>query len=939
MKKSFLFFLFGIFSLAATVAQTTIKGSVVDGTSDEPIPGVTITIEGSDLTEQTDVKGEFSFTSGVPLGEQVLVIEKIGYLTKRYPIVVNEGKTVDIRDMSIDVDVSNSLDKFTITLTDDELNDDTGGSDNISGLLQSSQDVFQNTAAFEFSSSFFKVRGLDSENGTVLMNGIEMNKEYDGRPQWSDWGGLNDVVRNQELATGLSPSNFAFGGLLGTTNINTRASQYKKGGRFTYSSSDRSYTNRVIGSYSTGLIDGGWAVTAAAGRRWGNEGFQDATFYDGNSFFISIEKKINEKQSINFTSIYAPNRRGKSSPNTQEVYDLKGIQYNEYWGYYDGEKRNSRVKEVNEPILMLNHYWDLNSKTTINTNIGYQFGKIGNSRLDYNGKRLNSDGVAVGGGSNPSPTYYQKLPSYALADPNGPNYSQAYENEQEFLTDGQIDWNSLYQTNLENTGNYSTYIEYEDRTDDKQLTANSIITSDITDNITINGSINYSKLKSENFAEVTDLLGGNGYLNVDSFNGFQFDVQNPNRVAVKGDRFRYNYNLFSDVITGFAQGQFKYKKIDFFVAGSFTNTKYQREGLYQNGAYANNSLGKGRELTFNGIGAKGGFTYKLTGKHLFNVNAAYITKAPSLRNTYSNSRENQSVVGDNTGIDITEEKITSIDASYIFRSPIVKAKLTGYYTKSEDANEISFYYADGIGGDNTAFVQEILQGVSKRNIGGEFGIEAQVTPTIKLKGVASVGQSTYDNNPNLYLTSSDFSSLNSNSGQTEGVETNIGFNGPAYLKDYRIAGGPQTAYSVGFEYRDPDYWWFGATANFFDKTYVDISPLTRTSNFYQDSDGLPFGDYDPDLARQLLKQEKFDNYMVVNIVGGKSWKIDDYFIGFFASVSNLLDKTYKTGGFEQGRNANFRQLRDDNQNDTPVFGSKYWYGRGATYFVNVYFRF
>jgi hypothetical protein len=189
-----------------------------------------------------------------------------------------------------------------------------------------------------------------------------------------------------------------------------------------------------------------------------------------------------------------------------------------------------------------------------------------------------------------------------------------------------------------------------------------------------------------------------------------------------------------------------------------------------------------------------------------------------------------------------------------------------------------------------------------------------------------LGQYTYANNPNLYLTSSDF-------------ETGRQDFGKASLKDYKLAGGPQTALSAGFEYRDPDYWWVGATANFFDNTYVDISPLTRTKNFYQDSDGLPFNDYDETVARQLLRQEKFDNYMTVNLVGGKSWKIDDYFVGFFASVNNLLDEVYKTGGFEQGRNANYRQLRDDTSNDTPVFGSKYWYGRGTSYFVNVYFRF
>jgi len=922
MKKKLVIFLLGIFSSIAMLAQQTlIKGSVKDAITNEPIVEAMITIEETQQSTTTDVLGEFTFSSNVPLGEQVLSVYKIGYITKRYPIVVNQGRTVNINDMTLEVDESSVSDLFTITLSDDELNDDTGGADNISGLLSSSQDVFQRTAAFEFSPSFFNVRGLDSDNGKVLINGIEMNKLFNGRPQWSNWGGLNDVVRNQELTAGLAPSNYTFGGILGTTNINTRASSYREGGQLTYSSSDRSYTNRLMASYSSGLIEDDWAFTIMIARRWGNEGFQDATLYDASSLFASIEKKINDKHSINFTSIYAPNRRGKSSPNTQEVYDLRGIKYNEYWGWQEGEKRNSRIKEVIEPILMLNHYWDISSKTSLNTNVAYQFGSVGNSRLDYNGQRLNDDGIPIGGGSNPSPSYYQKLPSYWLTPAAGPNYEKAYLSEQEFLNDGQIDWINMYQTNLENVGNYSTYALYEDRNDDKQFTANTIMTTYLKDNISLNATVNYSSLKSENFAELIDLLGGNGYLNVDAFDGFQFDLQNPNRIALEGEKFRYNYNLYADVLSGFAQAQFKYNKVDFYLATSVTNTQYQREGLYQNGAYPDNSLGKGEKLTFTGFGGKGGLTYKISGKHLFDVNAGYITRAPSLRNTFSNSRENHNVVSD-----ITEEKITTADASYIYRSPIVKAKLTGYYTKIADANEISFYYADGVGGDNAAFVQEILQGIDKQHIGVELGIEGQVTPTIKLKGVASVGQYTYDNNPNLYLTSSDF-------------ETGRQDFGEASLKNYKLPGGPQTALSGGFEYRDPDFWWVGATANFFDNTYVDVSPLTRTKNFYLDSDGLPFNDYDETIARELLRQEKFDNYWTVNLVGGKSWKIDDYFVGFFASVNNLLDKTYKTGGFEQGRNANYRQLRDDSTNDIPVFGSKYWYGRGTTYFLNVYFRF
>ena len=935
MKKSFLIFLFGIFSTFTLVAQqTTVKGSVKDAVTDEPIPDVTVSIQKTVLTEKTDGFGQFTFKSEVPLGEQILKIEKDGFTTKFYPIIINEGKTLDIQDMTLDLAVTNEQDLFTITLSDDELNDDTSGSDNISGLLSASQDIFQRTAAFEFSSSFFRIKGLDSDNAKVLINGVEMNKQDTGRPQWSNWGGLNDVMRNQELSLGLTPSAYTFGGVLGSTNINTRASNYREGGRITYSSSNRSYTNRLMASYASGLMEDGWAYTLMIGRRWGDEGFQDASLYDSNSFFVSVEKKINDKHSLNFTSIYAPNRRGKSSANTQEVYDLKGIKYNEFWGDFDGEQKNSRIKEVEEPILMLNHYWDITEKTSLNTNVAYQFGKVGNSRLDY------------AGGENPSPAYYQNLPSYFLEDDD---LAGAYEAEQEFLNDGQIDWNRILDANLTNniTGANAAYVLYEDRNDDKQLTLNTIFNTEINQNILFNAGVNYKKLDSENFAEIIDLLGSTtGALNVDSFSQNQFDLNNPDQVAFVGDKFRYNYNLYVNEISGFAQAQFKYNKVDFYLAGSVTKTDYQREGLYknenqvyiENGIERDNSFGKGDKIEFTGYGAKAGFTYKISGKHLLDFNGAYIAKAPSIRNTYTNSRESHDYVGvingvNNTDINITEEKISSVDASYIFRSPIIKAKLTGFYTKIEDANEVGFFFTQG---STTGFIQEVLSGVEKQHIGGEFGIEAQVTPTIKLKGAASVGQYTYNNNPNLYVTSTSEDFIDVQGGD---VVNTSGLVSTSNLKDYKVAGGPQTAYSVGFEYRDPDYWWFGATANFFDNAYIDVSPLSRSTEFYTDADGLPYNDYDPAIAKELLQQEKFDSYMVVNLVGGKSWKIGDKFIGFFASVGNLLDKEYKTGGFEQGRRADYRALRDDVNLEKRVFGPKYWYGRGANYFVNVYLRF
>ncbi|MBT8319808.1 MAG: TonB-dependent receptor, partial [Gramella sp.] len=216
-------------------------------------------------------------------------------------------------------------------------------------------------------------------------------------------------------------------------------------------------------------------------------------------------------------------------------------------------------------------------------------------------------------------------------------------------------------------------------------------------------------------------------------------------------------------------------------------------------------------------------------------------------------------------------------------------------------------------------------GIDKQFQGVEFGSEYQVLPTLKLKTAVSVGQFRYANNPDISLSAASFS---------EPKEY-----GKAYLKDYYLAGGPQRAAMLGFEYRDPGYWWFGTTVNYFSHAFIDIHPLTRTGNFQIDFDGLPLLEYDPEVAAKLLQQEQFDDYFLVNLVGGKSWRIKDKYLGFFMSINNLLDKEYKSGGFEQARNSNYRSLKQDRDRDNPVFGNKYWLGYGTSFFANVSLRF
>ncbi len=916
---------------------TSIKGTVVDSKSEKPLQNVTATLEGTNQTVLTNEKGVFIFESA-PEGSLTLKIATTGFTTKVLNLEVAEGQTLDLGVILLNDDITTEQQLSLVTLTENDLGDDNGGSESTAGLLQASRDAFMQAAAYNFGQARFRVRGLDNEYGKTMINGVPMDKLYDGRPQWSNWGGLNDATRNQEFTIGSDASDYTFGSILGTQEINTRASTYRPGTRVSLSGTNTNYSWRTMATHASGMNAEGWAYTISASRRWATEGYFEGTDYDANSFFASIEKKINDKHSLNFTSIYAQNKRGKTSPNTQEVTNLAGEKYNSYWGWQNGKRRNSRDKDVEEPILMLSHYWQITEGTSLNTNIAYQFGKIGNSRLDFNYTR------------NPDPTYYRNLPSYyttqhafPVADGEAAEYiGDSPENQNfaalaktSFLANKQINWNKLYENNVEN--GESLAVLYEDRRDDNMFTANSILNSHLTDNIILNAGVTYRKLQSHNFQNLLDLLGGTSYLDIDPFligDARQSDLNNPNRTVGVNDKFGYNYKLHADVVDAFTQFKFTYGKSEFYLSQNFSRSQYQREGLYKNGNYADNSYGKSDKKTFNNFGVKGGYTYKITGRHILDFNALYMTKAPTLRNSFPNARLNNNFV---EGLE--SEKIMGGDISYIIRAPNLKARFTGYYSKITDATDIGFYFTEGLGvltADGTrisengnAFVSETVTGLDRVNMGTELSVEYKVTSTITATAVAAYGQYTYDSNPNVKL-------------NVDNIRSTVDF-GRSTMKDYKQPGMPQQAYSFQLEYRDPHYWWVGASVNYLADSYVDISPLLRTDNFFinnEDIDGFPFPEATEEGARKLLKQEKLDPATLINLKGGKSWRISyGKTVGFFVAVNNVFDFSYKTGGFEQARNANYRQLSQDLAGPTRSFGSKYFYGYGRNFFVNLYVNF
>ncbi len=933
--------------------QTGVKGSIVDASTNDPLSEVSIRIEESSIVTKTIADGTFDFKNQeLPLGTHILVFAKDGYIQKRFPIIIHEHTVLDIHTVDLEYDFNQEqLGIGIISLSDQELDEsDTTTSFAISGVLQASKDIFLNAAAFDFGTTFFRPRGLSSASGNVLINGISMNKLSDGRPQWSNWGGLNTVQRHQEYTMGIAANEYTFGDLSGTTNIIMRASNYRAGASISYAASNRSYTSRMMANYSSGMTKKGWAYTVALSRRMATEGYVDGTLYDANSFCIAIEKKLHPAHSINLTSFYTPNRRGRSTAITEEVFNLRGNTYNPNWGWLNGEKKNARIKSVKQPVFMLNYYWTPTAKTTVNTNIAYQYGTSSTSRIDNGGTDLITFGnqqIHVGGGSSSdtNPIHPTQLPSFYLQNPNPTplDFQNAHLAAQAFRTDGQLDWKRFIRANelQQQQANNSIYMLYEDTNRDIQWTCNTLLNYQFTSHSTLNASIAYTNLRSEYYAMVTDLLGGTGFLDIDRFapdsDSAQSDLRHPNRIVQVGDRYDYNYEITAHTISGFAQMQWTYNRIDFFLGSSITNTAYQREGLYQNGYFPENSFGKGEQLTFTNYGIKAGGTLKLDGRHAITMHAAHFTKAPTLRNTYVNPRQNHLTVANILGERQASEQLQSVDVSYLLSTSKIKARLTGYYTTIQEATAINFFYTNAFSG---AFVQQILTGIDTQYIGGELGIGYQITPTIQLKAAAGISQYTYTNNPTLSITSSSQGFIDTVAPTVSNGTVSTRTIGTSYLTDYKVAGGPQQASQIGITYRDPSFWWVGATANYFSNAYIAINPLSRTTNFSIDPESqLPFNEYDPEIARQLLQQEQLNPYTLVNLVGGKSWRIRQYYIGIFASITNILNQHYRTGGFEQARTTDYRSALAAAQTDTPIFGNRYFYGTGTTYFLNLSLRF
>ncbi|MFZ1558408.1 MAG: TonB-dependent receptor [Saprospiraceae bacterium] len=906
--------IFILFNVNLTFGQN-ISGKLLNKNSKQPLPAVPLSLSNIDLIIYTNATGGFTFRD-VESGKYSILANINNTLITIREVEIS-GKDVALGDIEIEGALNTVSDEISVIDVTD-LASMENENDNFSSALSAGRDPFVNATAFNLSSGRFRPRGYFNEDSDMLMNGMLMNDQDDGRVLWTAWNSLNDVMRNRSNVINLSESDYTFGGIGGATFIDLRASSQREEKKITYALSNRTFQHRLMGTYSTGMMKNGWAVAATASHSYGAQGFIKGTYIQANSYFLSVDRKLTDKHLLNFVVFGSPQRRGRSTGSVQEMYDLAGTNYyNPNWGYQNGEVRNSREYIIHQPVVMLRHDWKISPNTNVMTNLGFQFGNYGSTRLDWYDA------------PDPRPDYYRKLPSYALTQ-------EAKDRVTEFLTadeaNRQINWQALYNANATRnytignvdgiagnnvTGKLAAYIQETENYDNQKFNFNSVINTKLGDRIYFTGGVQYLREKVHYYRRVEDLLGADFYIDFNRFalrdfpgnpDAGQNDINRPNRILKEGDIFGHNYDINTSRASVWSQVVYKTGKFDYYGAVSLANQSFYREGYTKVGLFPDNSFGKSETQNFLNIGAKGGITYKLDGRNYFVANGSYRTRAPFANEAYVSPRVRDQIVAN-----LTNEKIAAFDVSYLARYTRFKARISAFYTDFKDKISNDVYYHE----EFRTFVNYVMTGIDRKHMGIEFGAEYNLTSKIALTVAGSVGE--------YYHTSRPLASISRDNSAQDFVQGRV-----VYIENYYVAGMPQTAGTVGVTYRSSKFWTFNLNVNGFSKNYLSFNPDRRTAEAVATVNPST----ESDLLQKIIAEERLPEAFTVDFSAGKSIRFDNgAYLRINLNAGNILNNTnFRTGGFEQ--------LRFDYETkDVSKFPPRYFYSYGTNFNLNVAYIF
>ncbi len=677
------------------MAQGTIKGTVTDSEMNTPLPGANVMVFGTNTGATTDFDGNFSLKADKSKGK--LVVSYVGFKKKEIPFTLTNGQTLDLGAISLEADNS-ALDEILITTYSLAIDRKTPvavstikaqdietklGNQEFPEILKSTPGVYATKGGGGFGDSELRLRGFNSENIAVMINGVPVNDMENGRVYWSNWAGLADVTRSMQVQRGLGASKVAVPSIGGTVNIITKTTDVKKGGSFFATTGNDGY-QKFGATVSTGRLDSGFAATISASKTSGN-GFVDGTKFEGYSYFVNLAQEIGEDHQLSFTAFGAPQRHGQRQ--NRELIETfqrseRGIRFNRDWGYKNGQEYNVEDNFYHKPQISLNHFWNISDKTDLSTAVYASFGTGGGS--GYSG--TNKFGI------DNSP--------YRNGDLQPVNL--------DLIVQENVDRGALGSETIirDSNNNHSWY------------GALSTLSTELTDDIDLMAGVDLRYYKGEHFQSVKDLLGGQ-FFNDDS------NVNNPVNNAKVDDKISY-YNdgivLWEGV---FAQAEYSKNDLSAFVSLAASNTSYKRIDYFN---YLDSDPEQETDFqNFFGYSAKGGANYNIDNHHNVFANVGYFERAPFFRAVFLNFQND-------INEDAENQKIFSAELGYGYRANNLRVNLNLYRTNWKDRTLTrSFNNPDGsFGSANILGINAIHQGI-------ELDVDYRPFDNLTLRAMASIG--------------------------------------------------------------------------------------------------------------------------------------------------------------------------------------------------------
>lgn len=702
MKRNLLILFLLVLSYGVAMAQTgRISGKIVDNESGESLVGANVVVKGTTKGTVSDIDGNFAI-DGLGAGQVTFVISYIGFENKEVTVGVKEGQTTEVGNVAltanaiglkqVEVIASVAIDRKTpvaVSTIKSAYILEKAGNQEFPELLKATPGVYATKQGGGYGDSRINVRGFNSVNVAVLINGVPVNDMENGRVYWSNWAGLTDVTQSMQVQRGLGASKVAVPSIGGTINIITRSTDVNKGGYAFHGIGNNNYRKTAF-SLSTGLTDNNWAVSIQGAKIEG-EGWAEGLQFEGYNYFFNVSKIINDAHTLSLTGFGAPQVHGQRVsrlPVSGYLNAQQGRRVNIDYGILDGKVVNVEDNFYHKPQFSLNHYWTISPTSELSTAAYVSYGTGGG-----------------GGYTNVD----IKLNDYRTGHPDYSPY----------------DLDAIVDENLNSIDGHAKAFLRASRNDHKWYGILSTYKkNNIIDGLDLIAGLDLRSYRGIHFTEVTNLLGANYVLD-------DRDVNSGTRKVGVGDKISY----YNDGIVlwegGFVQGEYTSGDLTGFVSLSASNTAYKRVDYFRY------EIGQHETDFYNffGFQTKGGVNYNLTGTSNVFANVGYFEKAPHFNAVFLNNRNIANAEAEN-------QKIMSYEIGYGYRSSKLNGNLNVYRTSWMDR---TFTWSRFIG-DQSYFAN--LLGVDALHQGVEIDVKYEPIKGLELTGMASFGDWKWMNNVN-----------------------------------------------------------------------------------------------------------------------------------------------------------------------------------------------